>query len=150
MIKQIKKIFKTSWTGLKRQGFLTLATSIVIFIAVILGTSLFLFQGGISFLTDAIKEKIDISVYFKDYVSREEILKIREEVAKLDEVKRVSYVSPEEAYENFVKIHQNDSYLESLEAIEVNPFYPLWLFRQKSRLSIKLFLSSLKKKNILL
>jgi len=93
MIKQIKKIFKTSWTGLKRQGFLTLATSIVIFIAVILGTSLFLFQGGISFLTDAIKEKIDISVYFKDYVSREEILKIREEVAKLDEVKRVSYVS---------------------------------------------------------
>ncbi len=131
MIKQIKKIFKTSWTGLKRQGFLTLATSIVIFIAVILGTSLFLFQGGISFLTDAIKEKIDISVYFKDYVSREEILKIREEVAKLDEVKRVSYVSPEEAYENFVKIHQNDSYLESLEAIEVNPFLPSLVIQTK-------------------
>lgn len=131
MIKQIKKIFKTSWVGLKRQGFLTLATSIVIFIAVVLGTSLFLFQGGVSFLTDAIKEKIDVSVYFKDYVSREEILKIREEIAKLDEVKKVSYVSPEEAYENFVKTHQGDSYLESLETIEINPFLPSLVIQTK-------------------
>ena len=35
MIKYITKIFKSGWTNLKRQGFLTLATSIVIFIAVL-------------------------------------------------------------------------------------------------------------------
>ncbi len=124
MIKYIKKIFKTSWTNLKRQGFLTLATSIVIFIAVVLGTSLFVFQGGISFLIDTIKDKIDVSVYFNEQVSREEILKIREEAAKLEEIKSVNYISPEEAYENFVQAHQNDPYFESLEAIEVNPFLP--------------------------
>jgi cell division transport system permease protein len=122
MIKYISKILKSGWVNLKRQGFLTLTTSIVIFIAVVLGTALFIFQGGVSFMTDAIKDKIDVSIYFNEQVSREEILKIREEVAKLEEVNKVSYVSPEEAYENFVETHQNDPYLESLEAIEINPF----------------------------
>ncbi|MFA5232367.1 MAG: permease-like cell division protein FtsX [Candidatus Paceibacterota bacterium] len=131
MIKYLQKIFKTSWTNLKRQGFLTLATSVVIFIAVVLGTSLFIFQGGMSFLVDAIKDKIDVSIYFNEQVSREEILKIREEVAKLNEVKNVSYISPEEAYENFVKNHENDPYLESLEAIEINPFLPSLVIQTK-------------------
>lgn len=131
MIKYIIKIFKSGWTNLKRQGFLTLATSIVIFIAVLLGTSLYIFQGGMSFLTEAIKDKIDVSIYFNEQVSREEILKIREEVAKLDEVNKVSYVSPEEAYENFVKTHENDPYLESLKAIEINPFLPSLVIQTK-------------------
>ncbi len=131
MIKYIIKIFKSGWTNLKRQGFLTLTTSIVIFIAVVLGTALFLFQGGVSFLTDAIKEKIDVSIYFNEQVSREEILKIREEVVKLEEVNKVSYVSPEEAYENFVKTHQDDPYLESLKAIEINPFLPSLIIQTK-------------------
>lgn len=131
MIKYIVKIFKSGWANLKRQGFLTLATSIVIFIAVVLGTALFLFQGGISFLTDAIKDKIDVSIYFNEQVSREEILKIREEVVKIEEVTKASYVSPEEAYENFVKNHQDDPYLESLKAIEINPFLPSLVIQTK-------------------
>ncbi|MDD5013146.1 MAG: hypothetical protein PHD93_01980, partial [Candidatus Pacebacteria bacterium] len=64
MIKYISKILKSGWINLKRQGFLTLTTSIVIFIAVVLGTALFIFQGGVSFMTDAIKDKIDVSIYF--------------------------------------------------------------------------------------
>jgi len=131
MIKYISKILKSGWTNLKRQGFLTLATTVVIFVAVVLGTSLFIFQGGVSFLTTAIKDKIDVSVYFNEQVSREEILQIREEVAKLNEVNEVNYVSPEEAYENFVKTHENDPYMESLEAIDINPFLPSLVIQTK-------------------
>jgi cell division transport system permease protein len=145
MIKYISKILKSGWTNLKRQGFLTLTTSIVIFIAIVLGTSLFIFQGGVSFLTAAIKDKIDVSVYFNEQVSREEILKIREEVAKLAEVNKVSYVSPEEAYEDFVKTHQNDPYLESLEAIEVNPFLPSLVIQTKEPAQYKVVSEFFKK-----
>jgi cell division transport system permease protein len=145
MIKYIVKIFKSGWVNLKRQGFLTLATSIVIFISVVLGTALFIFQGGVSFLTEAIKDKIDISVYFNEQVSREEILKIREEVEKLNEVNKVNYVSPEEAYENFIKTHENDPYMESLEAIEINPFLPSLVIQTKEPAQYKVISEFFKK-----
>ncbi|HNP79625.1 MAG TPA: permease-like cell division protein FtsX [Candidatus Pacearchaeota archaeon] len=145
MIKYITKIFKSGWTNLKRQGFLTLATSVVIFIAVLLGTSLYIFQGGVAFLTEAIKDKIDVSIYFNEQVSREEILKIREEVSKLSEVNKASYVSPEEAYENFVKNHENDAYLESLEAIEINPFLPSLVIQTKEPSQYKVISDFFKK-----
>ena len=145
MIKYISKILKSGWINLKRQGFLTLATSVVIFVAVVLGTSLFIFQGGVSFLTAAIKDKIDVSVYFNEQVSREEILNIREEVAKLNEVNKVNYVSPEEAYENFVKTHENDPYMESLEAIEINPFLPSLVIQTKEPAQYKVITEFFKK-----
>lgn len=65
---------------------------------------------------------MDISVYFKENITREDILEIREKVIKMPEVKSAEYISAEEAYEVFVKNHESDAYLESLQAIQINPF----------------------------
>ena len=124
MIHFLKKIFKSGWESFWRQGFLTFATSLVIFIAVILGTSLFFFQGAVSYLTGQIKDKIDISVTFKSEVARDTILQIREDLSKLNEVKKVDYISPEDAYNAFVEAHQGDQYMEALGLLNVNPFLP--------------------------
>jgi len=124
MINYIRKVFKSGWAGFMRQGFLTFATALVIFIAVTLGTSLFFFQGGVSYLTKQIQDKIDISVTFKADVARDDILKIRDDLIKLSEVKKVDYISPEDAYNAFVQAHQGDQYMEALGLLSVNPFLP--------------------------
>lgn len=124
MMTFFKKIFKSGWEGLIRQGFLTFATSLVIFIAVVLGTGLFFFQGGVSYLTEQIKDKIDISVTFKSEVPRDTILQIREDLSRLDEVKKVDYISPEDAYDTFVEAHEGDEYMEALGLLNINPFLP--------------------------
>ncbi len=122
MFNSFTKIIKNGWEGFWRQGFLTFATSLVIFITVVLGTSLFFFQGGINYLIEQIENKIDISITFKEEAQRDKILEFREELAQLPEVKKVEYVSPEEAYENFIEKNQGNEYMEALELLDVNPF----------------------------
>lgn len=122
MFNSIIKIIKNGWEGFWRQGFLTFATSLVIFIAVVLGTSLFFFQGGISYLISQIENKIDVSVAFVESADRATILQFREELAQLEEVKKVDYVSPEEAYEAFVESNEDNDYMQALKLLDVNPF----------------------------
>ncbi|MDD4531249.1 MAG: permease-like cell division protein FtsX [Candidatus Pacebacteria bacterium] len=124
MINYLRKIFKSGWEGFMRQGFLTFATALVIFIAVVLGTGLFFFQGGVSYLTQQIKDKIDISVTFKSDVPRDTILGIRDDLTKLGQVKKVDYISPEDAYNTFIEAHEGDEYMEALGLLSVNPFMP--------------------------
>jgi len=132
MFDSITKIIKNGWEGFWRQGFLTFATSLVIFIAVVLGTSLFFFQGGIDYLISEIENKIDVSVTFKEGTPRATILEFREELVQLPEIKRVDYVSPEEAYEAFVEKNEGNQYMEALELLDVNPFLATLRIQAKS------------------
>jgi cell division transport system permease protein len=124
MINFFKKAFKNGWESFWRQGFLTFATSLVIFIAVILGTGLFFFQGGVSYLTQQIEDKIDISVTFNSTVERDTILGIRDDLLTLSQVKKVDYISSEDAYNAFVTAHEGDKYMEALSLLGSNPFLP--------------------------
>lgn len=124
MINSLRKTFKNGWDNFWRQGFLTFATALVIFIAVILGTGLFFFQGGVSYLTQQLQDKIDISVTFKAGVERDTILGIRDNLLTLDQVKKVDYISSEDAYNAFVTAHEGDQYMEALSLLGTNPFLP--------------------------
>lgn len=124
MINFFRKTFKNGWEYFWRQGFLTFATSLVIFIAVILGTGLYFFQGGVSFLTQQLEDKIDISVTFKAGVQRDTILQIKDSLMSLSQVKKIDYISSEDAYDSFVKTHEGDPYMEALSLLGTNPFLP--------------------------
>jgi len=124
MINFLRKTFKNGWDNFWRQGFLTFATSLVIFIAVILGTALFFFQGAVSYLTQQLEDKIDISVTFKSNIERDVILQIKDNLLTLEQVKKVDYISSEDAYNTFVEAHEGDQYMEALSLIGSNPFLP--------------------------
>ena len=124
MINFLRKTFKNGWDNFWRQGFLTFATSLVIFIAVILGTGLFFFQGGVSYLSQQLEDKIDISVTFKSNVERNTILEIKDSLLTLNQVKKVDYISSEDAYNAFVTSHEGDQYMEALSLLGANPFLP--------------------------
>jgi cell division transport system permease protein len=131
MLKFIKKVLKGGWSNFKRQGFLSFATALIIFIVVSLATSLYFFEQGVSFVSEKIRDKMDVSVYFKENVTREDILAIREKVISMPEVRSAEYVSAEDAYDSFKKAHENDSYMESLEAIQINPFSASLMIKTK-------------------
>lgn len=119
----IKRILKSGWLSFSRDGGLAAATCLIMLIPIFLATSLFLLKDVSQFLISTVQEKADISVYFKESASEEDILKVEEEISEIPEVKSVKYVSKEEALESFVQRHKDEPVLmESLEEVGGNPF----------------------------
>lgn len=108
----------------KREKMLSLATVFIFILAISLFTSLFLL-GKISLsIISTIQDRVDISVYFVSDMEEDEILKFKEEIEKIPEVKKVEYVSKEDALKKFTVRHRDDSpLLESLDEIGANPFF---------------------------
>ncbi|MDP2664211.1 MAG: permease-like cell division protein FtsX [bacterium] len=118
-----KRVIKSGWQGFSRDGGLVLANIFILVLTISVITSLFLFKESSKFIMESLREKVDVSVYFKYDVSEEEILDVQKEIASISEVKSVSYVSRDEALEVFVERHKDDPVLlESLEEVGINPF----------------------------
>jgi len=75
------------------------------------------------FVIDTTQEKIDISVYFKESTDESDILGIQKEISKFAEIKKVEYVSADQALADFVERHRKEpDLIESIEEIGRNPF----------------------------
>jgi cell division transport system permease protein len=123
MITLIKRTFKAGWKNFSREKSLVIANIFILVLAISTLTSLFILKDASQFLISSIEEKVDISVYFKLEAPEEEILKVKDDVAKIPEVKEVKYVSQEEALTSFVNKHKNDTVLmQSLDEVGANPF----------------------------
>ena len=71
---------------------------------------------------EALKDKVDINVYFVTSAPEEEILSLKKSLEILPEVAKVEYVSREQALTDFKERHQNDQLtLQSLGELDDNP-----------------------------
>jgi cell division transport system permease protein len=69
-----------------------------------------------------VQSKIDVSVYFNPDTSEETVQNVRSYLLGLSQVRDVTYVSAEEALENFKQTHaDNEDIMTSLEELEENP-----------------------------
>lgn len=124
MFTSLKRIFRVGWLNFKRNIGFSLATVFIMVLAISVITCLFIFKDVAKFLISNLQEKVDISVYFKESAPEENILRLKDEVAKLPEVKRAEYVSQTEAMERFLKRYENNSVIkESLSEVG-NPLLP--------------------------
>jgi len=122
MLTLLKRIIRSGWLSFRRQGGLSVATIFIMIMVISLVTFLFLFQNITQFLISSLQEKVDISVYFKEEALEEEILKVKEELTQIPEVKEVKYVSQEQALAKFIQRHKESSVLmESLKEVGENP-----------------------------
>jgi len=118
MLTSLKRIIRSGWLNFSRNSGLSLATIFIMVMTISLITSLFLFRDITQFLISGLQEKVDISVYFKEEVSEEDILRFEEEINKIPEVKNVEYVSRQAALERFIQRYKdNPVIMESLAEV---------------------------------
>lgn len=117
----IKYGFQTFW----RQKLLTVATLVVIVLALLLFQGLILTGVFLSAALTSIEDKIDISVFFTNNTPEDEVLRVKREVEELEEVKEVEYISKEAALEIFQATHQDDEdFAQAIELLGFNPLSP--------------------------
>ena len=122
MFTEFKRILRFGYQSFMRDSGSSIATVFVMVIAISLVTFLMLFQGTAAFVITSLESRVDISTYFLGTVFEEEILQVRDELVKLDDVRDVQYISKDKALEKFLEEHKGDEViLASLEAVGSNP-----------------------------
>lgn len=123
MFISLKRIIKSGLKGFIRNISLNFATLFIMVLVLFVITLLLLINPVSKVLIADVEKKVDVSVYFKEDASQENILEARSQIIKMPEVKNVEYISREEALEDFMQKHKNDTTLvSSLTEIGYNPF----------------------------
>lgn len=124
MFTTLKRIFKFAITDFFRNRGGNFAAIFVLMLTIFLVTGLFLFQGISQFLISQVQEKIDISAYFKEDITEEDILDVKIQLSGFSsEVKEIQYISKEKALQRFIgKYKDNSDFMSTLEEIGENPF----------------------------
>ncbi|NQV00552.1 MAG: ABC transporter permease [Parcubacteria group bacterium] len=122
MFASLIRVTKSGGLSFWRNKWLSVATIIVMSLAIFGITNLLLVNVLIDSLITNLEDKIDISVYFNLDTSEEQILATRDSLIELSQVKSVEYISTGEALKNFKAKHQDNQVLmQSLQELETNP-----------------------------
>mgnify|MGYP007084713962 CR=1 FL=1 len=84
-----------------RNRWLALVAIFTVTITLLVISFFLFFSLFTSALTLAVKEKLDLSIYFKGDVKLEDIQRLQTDLANRTDVKEVKYITPEEAYQTF-------------------------------------------------
>ena len=116
------RLLKYSVQGFFRNFWLSFVCITTIVLAFVLVDVL----GGMGIVSNdvvnSIKNKIDVSIYIKNTATEDQIFAIKNEITGLKGVKSITYISKQEALDNFKKRHDNNALLlSSLAELETNP-----------------------------
>jgi len=121
----LKRLVSWAVKEISRNKGMFSSTLFVLIISTTLVGSLFLLKGATDFVVDLLENKADITVFFNENATDDEIAKVQEQLSKIPQVKDVKYVSKEEALSSFKEKHKDDpDILKSLEEVGSNPFLP--------------------------
>lgn len=122
MRKSLERIFEVGWTNFKRNSYLSFGTTGVMVLVLLLFSGLMALNFLSSQVISSLEEKVDVSVYFKTEASENEIGRVKGDLESLKSVKRVQYVSRDQALKDFKDKHAGDTLVqESLAELDDNP-----------------------------
>jgi len=122
MFTALFRVIKYGIQGFKRNSWLSITTIVVMTLTLLVFIGLILFSVLTTDTINLLKEKIDISVYFKNDTPEDSILKIKRSLESLDEVKVIEYISRDEALSIFKERHKEDTTItEAIDVLETNP-----------------------------
>jgi len=114
------RIFKEAWQAIRRHRWLTVS-SLLVMTATFWLTSIFaVVAWGSGLILEHLESRAQITVFFKDEVSPEEILNLKASLEGGGRVAVAEYVSKEEALQIYMGQHQDEPIL--LESITANIF----------------------------
>lgn len=122
MFHAIGRIIKFAGQDFWRNIWLSIITITILVMALFSVNFLIVFNLIADNAITAVKERVDVSIYFVPEASAGEVSNVKSSLDKLAEVQEAKYVSPDEALEKFKEEHADEpDILESLEQIEGNP-----------------------------
>lgn len=117
-----KRVIKAGFVNFWRNGWISLATVLVMVITLFTIGSLIFSRAILGSMISQIQDKVDISIYFKTDAEESDILALKDSVSKLPEVKSAEYVSAEQSLENFKERHEDNALImQSIEELGENP-----------------------------
>ena len=108
MMLTLRRIIKAGFQDFWRNGWLSAATVSVMALALSMVMGLLLLSVLTEALITNLENKIDVAVYFNPGTEETDVLKIKNDLFSLPEVKNVAYVSEEDALARFKERHKND------------------------------------------
>lgn len=110
------------WTNFKRNSYVSFGTTGVMVLVLLM----FLALVAVNFLSATVvaslQEKVDVSIYFKQEATEDQIFNVRTDLQQLAQVRSVEYISRDRALEDFKQRHAGDALIqESLAELDVNP-----------------------------
>jgi len=118
----IKRIFKSGFINFWRSGLVSMSAILVMTVALSMIGSTILMSAFLNSTLATIQDKIDINIYFNIDAPEEDILAMKDSLELLSEIKEVSYLSKEEALEDFRLRNENDQLtLQALDELDDNP-----------------------------
>jgi len=136
-----KNFWRNTWPSIATVGTMVIALSVFL--------GLILFNVMTSKAIELIQDKIDISVYFKNTTSEDDILNIKQSLETLPEVKEVQYVSKDKALEIFKENHKNDeTILQAINELDANPLVASLNIRAKEPSQYALIADYLSSQNL--
>jgi cell division transport system permease protein len=122
MFTVISRIFHFGFKNFWRNGWLSLATIAITTLSLLVFISLIMFGVVTKSAASSIESKIDISVYFKQNTSEDQILSIQQALEGLSQVASVNYISQDQALANFEQAHANDQTIsQAVNELSTNP-----------------------------
>lgn len=116
------RVIKFALQKLVRNTWLSLVTITVLVLALLSVNFIIVFNYIAEQSVMSIKDKVDISINFKEQVTDVEIDNLQRFLSGLDIVDSVIYISPQQALETFKHRYQDsDELLSSLDELDTNP-----------------------------
>ncbi len=121
-ILDLRRIIKSGFVNFKRSSFVSLSSVLVMTITLSVITLIIFSQAVLNFALSSIEEKVDVTVFMTVGASEADVLVLKKSIEELPAVESVTYVSAEEALENFKTKHANDFLtLQALDELDGNP-----------------------------
>lgn len=126
------RVIKFSLQDIVRNIWLSVVT-VVILILALFSINLLLIVKVVSSMTiEAIKEKVDVSLYLNTDADENRIATLRAKLSGLAQVKEVNYISKQAALESFREKHKSDpEILAALRELGRNPLSPTLIIKPK-------------------
>lgn len=133
MFSSFLRILKFSVQDISRNIWLSVITITILILAMFSINTLILTKTISANAIDAIKNKINISLYLTSNASEAEIFYLKDKIMAMDRVKDVKYISKQEALDSFrANNENNEEILQALTELGQNPLSPSLIINPKN------------------
>lgn len=149
----IFRVIKNGTLNFTRNLWLSSVSTFVMVITLIMLSVLIMLYSVTDYAVKTVKERVDISVYFKRNIDENAINLVRQDLEAMQEVKEINFISAEEVQTQYKLRHATDPNTEEIfDILTDNPFQATFQVKAKSLAQYPIISSTLnqdKYKNII-